>query len=56
MKYVKHFLLILFGISSPFICLATSVEFNVTKGIKASITWVDNQKVEYEITGSDRVA
>ncbi|EAA8409319.1 hypothetical protein FX265_22855, partial [Salmonella enterica] len=53
---MKHFLLILFGISSPFICLATSVEFNVTKGIKASITWVDNQKVEYEITGSDRVA
>lgn len=53
---MKHFFLILFGISSPFICLATSVEFNVTKGIKASITWVDNKKVEYEITGSDRVA
>lgn len=56
MKYMKHFFLILFGISSSFICLATSLEFNVIKGIKASITWVDNKKVEYEITGSDRVA
>lgn len=52
---MKYFFLIFFGIFFLFIFLVIFFEFNVIKGIKVLIIWVDNKKVEYEIIGSDCV-